>query len=191
MIAPSRTHAPRSIPARVLHAAIVAMVVMGLSGCVERNMSDLEAYSQQVMARKGSRIDELPPVEPYEVYAYSSADGVDPFEPFYKEIPPEQAAVAATGSGISPNFDRNREELENFSLDSLRMMGTLELNEELWGIVRSPDGTIHRVQVGNYVGRNHGKIVGISEESIDLNEIIQDGRGGWQERDAALALTQQ
>ena len=71
------------------------------------------------------------------------------------------------------------------------MMGTLELNEELWGIVRSPDGTIHRVQVGNYVGRNHGKIVGISEESIDLNEIIQDGRGGWQERDAALALTQQ
>ena len=71
------------------------------------------------------------------------------------------------------------------------MMGTLELNEELWGIVRSPDGTIHRVQVGNYVGRNHGKIVGISEESIDLNEIIQDGQGGWQERDAALALTQQ
>ena len=88
MIAPSRTHAPRSIPARVLHAAIVAMVVVGLSGCVERNMSDLEAYSQQVLARKGSRIDELPPVEPYEVYAYSSTDGVDPFEPFYKEEPP-------------------------------------------------------------------------------------------------------
>ena len=191
MIAPSRTHAHRSIPARVLHAAIVAMVVVGLSGCVERNMSDLEAYSQQVLARKGSRIDELPPVEPYEVYAYSSTDGVDPFEPFYKEEPPPPPSVAAATGGIRPNLDRNREELENFSLDSLRMMGTLELNEELWGIVRSPDGTIHRVQVGNYVGRNHGKIVGISEESIDLNEIIQDGRGGWQERDAALALTQQ
>jgi type IV pilus assembly protein PilP len=159
---------------------------------VERNMSDLQAYSNEVMSRKGSRIDELPPVEPYEVYTYASVDGVDPFEPFYKDIPPPAAtSAAAAGPGIRPNLDRNREELETFSLDSLRMMGTLELNEELWGIVRSPDGTIHRVQVGNYVGRNHGKIVGISEESIDLNEIIQDGRGGWQERDAALALTQQ
>jgi type IV pilus assembly protein PilP len=71
------------------------------------------------------------------------------------------------------------------------MMGTLELDNELWGIVRSPDGTIHRVQVGNYLGRNHGKVVGISEESIDLNEIIQDGQGGWQERTAALALISQ
>lgn len=191
MIAPSRTHTPRSTPARVLHAAIVAMVVVGLTGCVEGNMSDLETYAQQVLARKGTGIEDLPPVEPYEVYTYSSTDGVDPFEPFYKEVPSGPTAVAAPGSGISPNFDRNREELENYSLDSLRMMGTLELNEELWGIVRSPDGTIHRVQVGNYVGRNHGKIVGISEESIDLNEIIQDGQGGWQERDAALALTQQ
>jgi len=175
-----------------LRSAVLLLAALVLSGCVERNMSDLQAYSKEVMARKGSRIDELPPVEPYEVYSYASEDGADPFEPFYKEEPPPAATSVATGgSGIRPNLDRNPEELENYSLDSLRMMGTLELNEELWGIVRSPDGTIHRVQVGNYVGRNHGKIVGISEESIDLNEIIQDGRGGWQERDAALALTQQ
>jgi len=172
-------------------AALVALAAL-LAGCVDRNMSDLQAYSQDVLSRKGTRIDELPPLEPYEVYSYSSVGGVDPFEPFYKETAPSPTTTAAsTGSGLAPNFDRNREELESFSLDSLRMMGTLELNSELWGIVRSPDGTIHRVQVGNYLGRNHGKIVGISEESIGLNEIIQDGQGGWQERDAALALAEQ
>ena len=134
----------------------------------------------------------LPPIEPYEVYTYRSSGDVDPFEPFYKEeVPPPGGPVTASGSGLSPDFNRNREELENYALDSLRMMGTLELNSELWGIVRSPDGTIHRVQVGNYIGRNHGKIVSISEESIDLNEIIQDGQGGWQEREAALALAEQ
>jgi type IV pilus assembly protein PilP len=176
----------------IRRSALLVVTAVALSGCVERNIGDLEAYSREVLSRKGSRIDELPPVEPYEVYSYASVDGADPFEPFYKaEAPPSVGGPVAGGSGIQPNLDRNREELEGFSLDSLRMMGTLELDEELWGIVRSPDGTIHRVQVGNYVGRNHGKVVGISEESIDLNEIIQDGRGGWQERDAALALTQQ
>jgi type IV pilus assembly protein PilP len=175
---------------RILLASLLAGA---LTGCVEQSMSDLEAYTQQVLARKGSRVDELPPIEPYEVYTYSSSDGVDPFEPFYKEVTPEQGTQGplASGSGISPNFDRNKEELESFALDSLRMMGTLEAQEKLWGIVRSPDGTIHRVKVGNYMGRNHGKIVGISEESINLNEIVQNGQGGWQERDASLALVEQ
>jgi len=175
-----------------VRSAVLIVAAVALSGCVERNMSDLKAYSEEILARKVKPPDDLRPFPPYEVYSYSSVDGADPFEPFYKaDAPPPVGGPVAGGSGIQPNLDRNREELENFSLDSLRMMGTLELDEELWGIVRSPDGTIHRVQVGNYVGRNHGKVVGISEESIDLNEIIQDGRGGWQERDAALALTQQ
>ncbi len=192
MMAPSPRNAPRSIQTKTVRRAVLLLAAVALSGCVERNMSDLEAYAKEVLSRKGSRIDELPPLEPYEVYSYASKDGPDPFEPFYKEEPPPAVAAAqSSGPGIRPNLDRNREELENYSLDSLRMMGTIELNGELWGIVRSPDGTIHRVQVGNYLGRNHGKIVAISEESIELNEIIQDGRGGWQERDAALALTQQ
>lgn len=192
MTASPHEEPPRGMTARAVRTAAFVALAALLAGCVDRNMNDLQVYAQDVLARKGSRIDELPPLEPYEVYSYGSVDSVDPFEPFYKETPPSPTATAATtGSGLAPNFDRNREELESFSLDSLRMMGTLELNTELWGIVRSPDGTIHRVQVGNYLGRNHGKIVGISEESIDLNEIIQDGQGSWQERDAALALAEQ
>jgi type IV pilus assembly protein PilP len=192
MNAPSRNTPARARGVRILHSFALAVIVAATSGCVDRDMSDLEIYSQEVMSRKGSRIDELPPIEPYEVYTYSSAEAIDPFEPFYKEQQTQQVAgTAQGGGGPRPNFDRNPEELESYALDSLRMMGTLELVNELWGIVRSPDGTIHRFQVGNYVGRNHGKIVGISEESIDLNEIIQDGQGAWQERSAALALISQ
>lgn len=192
MSAPSRDMPVSARSARFIGTLAIVMSVGATSGCVDRNLSDLEIYAQEVMSRKGSRIDELPPIEPYEVYIYSSAEAIDPFEPFYKEQAQQQATAADQGgSGTRPNFDRNAEELEGFALDSLRMMGTLELDNELWGIVRSPDGTIHRVQVGNYIGRNHGKIVGISEESIDLNEIIQDGQGRWQERSAALALISQ
>ena len=172
-------------------AVLLSAMALALSGCIESDKSDLEAYAKQVLGRPGTRIDELPPVEPYEVYTYASAEGTDPFEPFYKESDKSPDDPVDVGNGLSPNFDRNREELENYSLDSLRMMGTIELEQELWGIVRSPDGTIHRVQVGNYIGRNHGKIVGISEESIDLNEIVEDGRGRYQERVAALGLATQ
>jgi type IV pilus assembly protein PilP len=177
----------------VARTIIFCVAAIALSGCTDRDKSDLESYAQTILARKASRIDELPPVEPYEVYTYASSSGVDPFEPFYKDVKPTQKDTTDlnTGTGPKPNFDRNREELEEHSLDALRMMGTVELNSELWGIVRSPDGNIHRVQVGNYLGRNHGKIVGISEESIDLNEIVDDGRGGYQERNAAVALAVQ
>lgn len=192
MSAPPRHIRVRTRGVRIVHGFAIAAVVAATSGCVDRDMSDLEIFAQEILSRKGERIAELPPIEPYEVYTYSSAEAVDPFEPFYKEQQSQQVATTDQGgSGTRPNFDRNPEELESYALDSLRMMGTLELDNELWGIVRSPDGTIHRVQVGNYLGRNHGKIVGISEESINLNEIIQDGQGSWQERSAALALISQ
>jgi type IV pilus assembly protein PilP len=173
----------------VRYLGLAAAVVL-LTGCAERRMDDLERYASQVLARKGSKIQELPPLEAYEIYTYASTGEKDPFEPFYEpDSTPSQAAMdAATGGGISPDTTRNREDLEQYALDSLRMMGTLELTDGLWGIVRSPDGTIHRVQLGNYMGRNHGKIVSIAEDRIELNEIIPNGQNGWQERSAALGL---
>jgi type IV pilus assembly protein PilP len=164
--------------------ALLCVLALTLSGCTDRDKRDLQLYAEEVLARKGSRIDELPPVEPYEVYTYASTDGTDPFEPFYKDRKEKIGKPEELGDGLKPDFNRNQEELEGYSLDSLRMMGTVELEQELWGIIRSPDGTIHRVQVGNYIGQNHGKIIGISEESIDLNEIVDDGTGRYQERTA-------
>jgi len=176
---------------RCVRLSIFILTTLLLAGCEASDMSDLQAYAKEVLARKGSRIAELPPVEPYEVYTYASAGEVDPFEPFFKEQAVPTPGPGPTGNGLSPNFDRNKEELENYALDSLRMLGTLELDSELWAIIRSPDGIIHRIQTGNFIGRNYGKIVAIYEDSIELNEIVADGQGGWQERTAGLALLEQ
>lgn len=152
-------------------------------------MSDLESYVSEVLSRPGGKIEPIPPLEPYVVYTYQSSDGVDPFEPFFQEVP-EPTTVAGEGGGPAPDPNRNKEELEGYSLDSLRMMGTLEQDETIWGIIRTPDGAIHRVQSGNYMGRNHGKITHISEEKIELTEIVADSQGRWQERPAGLALAE-
>ena len=103
----------------------------------------------------------------------------------------EAEAAAAEGSGIKPDLNRNKEELEAFPLDSLRMVGTLQRDDDIWAIVLASDDTVHRVQVGNYMGQNYGKIVNIQEDRVDLIEIARDARGRWQERPASIALVQE
>ena len=93
-------------------------------------------------------------------------------------------------SGVRPNPNRVREELEKYSLGSLKMAGTVRVGGkgDLWALVSAPDGVVHRVQKNNYLGNNHGKIINISEDRIDLKEIVPDGPGRWQERESFLSL---
>ena len=68
------------------------------------------------------------------------------------------------------------------------MVGTLQLGGALYGLVQTSDGLIHRVTVGNYVGQNDGRVVGIEESEIQLTEIIPDGLGGYMEQPAMIGL---
>jgi len=178
----------RFLPAsKAFTAAVVAVVL--LAGCSEATMSDLHRYVAEVNKRKASPPDPLPPIKPYNVFVYSPTER-DPFQPFYQQQPEEQQA-GVQETGIKPDFNRNREELEGFPLDSLRMVGTLEQEGNFWAIVLATDATIHRVEVGNYMGQNHGKIVDILEDRVELVEIARDARGRWEERPAAIALVEE
>lgn len=169
-------------------AGLLVAACLALAGC-NHSMADLRAYVQRVLARKSTKVEPLPEIKPYEVYTYQSAKAKDPFKPFYQQES-EHKKQAQTNNGIHPDFNRNKEALEAFSLDSLRMVGTLEEDHHIWGIVQSPDGVIHRVQVGNYMGKNYGHIKSIQDDRINLVEIIPNGQGGWRERPASLALSQ-
>lgn len=179
----------RTIIYRVLWLAFVIPV----SGCVSSDMSDLHMQVEEILARPGGRLEPLPEIKPYEAYAYKSAQAGtrDPFQLFYQKI--QEEVVDAKDSGLTEAMEReikyrNREELETYELDSLRMVGTLEDQDAQWAIIRDPQGTIHRVRVGNYMGRNIGKILNVHEDKIELREIIKNVDGRWEEREAALAL---
>ena len=172
--------------------------IMSLSGCVSRDMSDLENQVTEIMARPGGRIEPLPEIKPYEAYTYESGQkgGRNPFKLFYQVDKPELDNKSAVDDGLTEEMareirNRNREELEHFELDSLRMVGTLEDENNNWGIILDPDGVVHRVKVGNYIGTNIGKIINIYENEITLREIVQDSNGRWEEREAALALIEE
>jgi type IV pilus assembly protein PilP len=162
-------------------AIIAASFMLGACG---DDLDDLDRYINETKAKPGGRIDPLPEITPYEVFMYV-ADAEGYRSPFVPDSP--QAAGGPAG-GTRPDPDRSREFLEGFPLDTLRMVGTLQLGETNFGLVQTSDGLVHRVVPGNYMGQNDGRIVAIRESEIELIEIISDGIGGYLEREAAVAL---
>ena len=162
-------------------------VLIGMVGCVSEEFDDLETYVAQVKLKKADSIEPLPVIKAYESFTYEAEGLRNPFEPV-KE--PQLAADIEEGVGPGPDLVRDKEELEAYPLDTLRMVGTLEKGGELWGLVRANDGVIHRVQPGNYLGQNFGKISEISDVQINVDEFIATAAGRWRERQASLALAE-
>ena len=154
-----------------------------LTGCAG-DMDDLDTYINETLAKPGGRIEPLPEITPYEVFAYvADAEGLrSPFTPDSPQV------TQSAGNGTRPDPERSREFLEQFPLDTLRMVGTLQQGGTSYGLVQDSEGLIHRVVPGNYLGQNDGRIVEITDSKIGLIEIISDGIGGYLEREAAVGL---
>lgn len=163
----------------------VLAAAFGLAGC-SADMDDLDRYINEIKARPGGRIEPLPEITPYEVFTYV-ADTEGYRSPFVPDTP--QVAAGGPGSTMRPDRDRSREFLEQFPLDTLQMVGTLELADTTYGLIQTQDGLIHRVIPGNYMGQNDGRIVAITDSEIQVVEIISDGIGGYLEREAAVSLS--
>ncbi len=172
----------------LLRALSVLSLAVLLAGCVNEDMRDLRGFIEEVKDRPPGRIEPLPEIREVETHTYSSAELRNPFAP--EEVADSQESTV-NNNGLKPDFNRRKEELEAFSLDTLRMVGTLEQDDAVWGLMKTNDGTIHRVKPGNYMGMNYGKINQVLEDKIELTEIIQDGRGGYIERQATVSLGEQ
>ena len=160
----------------VIGVMLAALVAAGCSG----GQSDLQKWIEATKKKPGGRILPLPEVKPYETYVYAAANLRSPFQP--------QGPNSANGQNLRPSSRRSREFLEGFSLDTLKMVGTFKVGGNFYGLVQSKDGLVHKVQPGNYLGQNDGKVTEITGGRISLVEIIPDGLGGYIERPASLAL---
>ncbi len=168
--------------ARLMSRLAVLAAVAFTVGCSAGVDSELRSYVDQVKQRPGGRIEPLPQIRPYETFAYTADSVRSPFEP---DRPGSPAAM----TGPKPIKDRNKEYLEQFPLDTLAMVGTLENAGTMFGLVQTQDGMVHRVTPGNYVGQNDGRIVDIESAEIRLEELVPDGIGGFYKRSAEIGLS--
>ena len=156
-----------------------------LAGCgVGGDFYDLRIYMDEVRAKPKGAIEPLPTFQPYESFTYRAASLRSPFQP------PVKIDVVTRQKGapeIKPDESRVKQFLEGFSIDTFEMVGTLRNDRQLFALVRGAGG-VHRVKVGDFLGRNHGKILMIDDSKIDVMEIVPDDEGGWLERPRSLSL---
>jgi type IV pilus assembly protein PilP len=177
-------------PQRWTIAGVMSVFITSmLTGCGSDDFSDLETFIKMEQAKPKGPIEPLPEIKIVEPFVFKPEGLRDPFAPL------EQAEQVGNGedmegSGLKPDTSRPKEELEAYPLDSLRMVGTVNMQGNLWGLVKASDGTIYRVQVGNYLGKNYGKIIRIVSDKIEIMEMISDKPGKWREQQQSLALTE-
>ena len=168
-------------------SAVLASAAL-LTSC-DQGLGDLQQYVQQVKSQPPGRIEPIPEFLPYQNFEYTSQDLRDPFKLVDFRRPEENPEdISLTATGPRPDIDRVREPLEDFPLDTLRLKGTVTKDGVKWGLIFAPDNTIHRILEGNYMGQNHGRIISVSDEIIELTEIVPDGLGNYIERSSAVAL---
>ena len=167
---------------RLLCLGLACLGYAALSACSSAD-DDLSRFIEETKHEPGGRVEPLPEIKPYETFVYADSELRSPFMP---SAPGAGAGLA----GVRPDAKRNREFLEQFSLDTLKMVGTLRLGGAIYGLVQTKDGLVHRVAVGEHLGQAEGKITEISPSRISLIEIVPDSLGGYMERPAALALNE-
>lgn len=175
---------------RFLGIFLVAIMALFLVACTNNDVGDLEAYVKNVKSKTKGHIEPLPEFKPFESAEYTTQTGKNPFTP-WKIQETASAVVSGSGSaGIRPDPNRRREPLERYPLDTLKMVGTLNVKGKTWALIMAPDAIVHRVGVGNYMGKNFGKVVKVNEDRVALREIVPDGLGNWRIREAAVALSE-
>jgi type IV pilus assembly protein PilP len=165
--------------------ALCVLAVTLLNGCgPSAEHQDLLDFMAEVKRRPQGQIDPLPTFRPYQPFTYSAMTLRSPFE---KPVPVDESA-AKGGRTVAPDMTRVKEFLEGFNITSLKMVGSIAKGGKLWALMDNGEGSVFPATIGNYLGKNHGKIISTDSSQIEVMEIVADGSNGWVERPRIIKL---
>jgi len=174
---------------KLRHLSLVLLIPF-LSACFGSDDEDLRNWINEVKARQATGIEPLPEIRPYEAFIYSAGHLRSPFQSARPEAIGELGSLESCPTDVRPDPNRVREELENYALQSLTMVGSMNQGDTSWALIKQDSGSITRVQLGNHLGLNHGIITSISEQNLQLMEIVPNGQGCWEARPMQLEVDQ-
>lgn len=164
----------------------IGFACLFLTACGTDDLDEVRVFVRDAHSDKKPKVEPLPEIKTQEVFAYGASNLVDPFASF--NLKPSSAKGGGSGVGSGPDPNRRKEPLEDFPLDALKMVGTLARGKQAWAIIQAPDGSVHRAKTGDHLGQNSGLVTKVTEEKVDLIELVQGPLGDWVEREASLTL---
>ena len=167
---------------KVVGLLIATIVMVGCSPST--NYSDLDQFMQEMDERTPGRIEPLPTIETVAPFSYRTSNKRSPFEPpiLVKKVDRQ------SGPKVTPDFNRVKDYLEQFTIAQLSMVGTLARGNTKFALIRDGEGSVTTVRSGDYMGSDHGRIQEVVDNSLELIEIVPDGTGGWVERARTVTL---
>lgn len=146
--------------------------------------NDLDDWMQETQrqAENNVRPVEVPTLSKPAQYIDPVINGLNIFDP--KRIRVNQQ----TGINV-PNPNRVKEILENFSLESVRYVGSINRGNQVSAFIEANNHT-YTVRIGNYIGQNHGRITAITPDKIIVNELVENSYGEWENRPVELGLNE-
>ena len=170
----------------ILKGLSVLLMGVALAACT-KPFSDVQDYVDKTLKTEPPLLESIPSIKIFPIREYPPGGLRDPFATESELLTEEVRAKINADDPDCPDLNRIPEELEGFPLDALDMVGTMGQGTNYYGLVKDPDGIVHRVQVNNYMGQSYGQILSIADDKIELEERVKDG-SGCERRSQSISL---
>lgn len=157
-----------------------------LPGCAgDGELASLKKQLDEIRQRPRGAIQPPPEFTAQPIFTYAVHQLRSPF------LPPsdESAAPESETKVVAPDMTRPKEFLEQFNIEGLKLKGSIQRpGGGVAALLEDPDGGVHPIRVGHYVGKNFGRVASIEDGKVSVHEVVPDGHDGWVERPRTIRL---
>jgi type IV pilus assembly protein PilP len=168
---------------RLIAAAVLPLL---LAACSDSDVKEVKDWMEQVRREAKPQVKPIDEPKTFIPFAYTARDAVDPYSP-NKLLAELARAAAKSNNPFKPDMDRRKELLENYPLDNFTMVGVMQKAGINYALLQQ-DRAVHQVRVGQHIGQNFGLVTSVTEDTINIKEVVQDAAGEWVERQSKLEL---
>lgn len=163
--------------------ALLAFIPFVLLGCGGEQHEDLREWMREQSKGMRGKVAPLPEITAFPVVAYEAELLTPPF------APGKIVTLDAIADKTAPDRNRRQQPLEAFPIEDLKLMGVILSGSIPYGLIQTPAPNKPKyVQVGEYMGRNFGKITAITSEGVTVLETVKDLNGAWVQQERKLIV---
>jgi len=168
--------------------SLILILAISIAGCGNDGLDDLRSFVKNKYKDRKPKVEPLPEIKIPPSFAYPASNTADPFSS--GNLSPKSTRTTKKKSLPLYLLTRRKGPLEAYPLDALKMVGTLQRKNNIWAVIKAPDGSIHRAKQGDYLGKNYGMITKITDGKVSLVEKVQNAIGDWIDRQAAISISE-